>query len=368
MSKSYYDILGVPKAATADEIKKAYRKLARKYHPDVNPGNKEAEAKFKEISEAYAVLSDPEKRKQYDTLGHEAFTSSGQGYNFHDMNFEDLRHFKTGSFSFEDIFEEFFGGGSTKRKSKTASRGEDITYSITLPFEVAIKGGEYEITISRQINCPKCGGKGGEKSICPTCHGTGRINKHTGFFMTQSYCPNCRGEGEIYRSVCDHCGGTGKIHSQERIKVKIPAGVDNGTKIRVPQKGHEGTPGSQPGDLYIVTKISPHLIYDRKGDDIYLNLDIDMFEAAMGAKITVPTPYGAVNITIPAGTETGSKFRLKGKGMPKIDGSGYGDFYVEIRVKIPKIESEIDKQILEGLQKKYRLNLRSGLLEQGKIL
>jgi len=369
MGKSYYDILGVPKTATADEIKKAYRKLARKYHPDVNPGDKEAEAKFKEISEAYAVLSDTEKRKQYDTLGHEAFTSSGQGYNFHDMNFDDLRHFKTGDFSFEDIFEEFFGGGSSKRRAtKTRTKGEDITYSMTLPFEVVIKGGEYEITITRQVNCPKCGGKGGEKTACTTCKGTGRITKQAGFFMTQSKCPTCRGEGEIFRSVCSNCGGAGKIHAQEKIKVKVPAGVDNGTKIRVAQKGHEGSPGGEPGDLYIITKISPHLIYERKGNDIYLNVDIDMFEAAMGAKITVPTPYGPVNLSLPAGTEAGSKFRLRGKGVPKIDGSGYGDFYVEIRVKIPKIESETDKEILEKLRKKYSRDLRSALLEQGKIL
>ncbi|MCX8083691.1 MAG: molecular chaperone DnaJ [Calditerrivibrio sp.] len=367
MSKSYYDILGVSKTASAEEIKRAYRKLARKYHPDVNPGNKEAEAKFKEISEAYAVLSDPEKRKQYDTLGHDAFTSSGQGYNFHDMNFEDLRHFRAGSFSFEDIFEEFFGGG-TRRKSKQNLKGEDISYSINLPFETVIKGGEYEISVTRQVNCPKCLGKGGEKIVCTACKGKGYVGNQSGFFFTQTPCPSCRGSGEIFRNVCSSCGGTGKIHNTERIKVKIPAGVDDGTKIRVPQKGHEGDFGGLPGDLYIITKISPHLIYERKGNDIYLTVDIDIFEAAMGTKITVPTPYGAVNISIPAGTETGDKFRLRGKGVPNINGTGNGDFYVEVKVRVPKIENETDKRLLEELKKKYGKNLRDRLLEQGRII
>lgn len=366
MSKNYYDVLGVSKTASQDEIKKAYRKLARKYHPDLNPNNKEAELKFKEISEAYAVLSDPEKRKQYDTLGHEAFTSSGQGYNFSDMNFEDLRHFRTENFNFEDIFAEFFGGRSRSKRSK--ENGEDIFYTINLPFNVAITGGEYELNINRLVNCPKCLGKGGDIQKCPTCGGTGHINQKSGLFVLPKPCPNCRGKGEVTYSVCTNCHGRGKINQTERIRIKIPKGVDNGTKIRVPGKGNEGSYGMPAGDLYVVTNLTKHPLYERQGDNLYLTVDIDMFEAALGEKITVPTPYGPINLTIPAGAESGQLLRIRGKGIPHMNNNTEnGDLYIKLNVKIPAIAIESDRKILQEMKKRYAIDLRKDLLEKGKI-
>lgn len=367
MARSYYEILGVSKDATQEDIKKAYRKLARKYHPDVNPNNKEAEAKFKEISEAYAVLSDPEKRQQYDAVGHEAFTSSGQGYNFSDFNFDDLRHFRTGSFSFDDIFSEFFGGGSRGREEKRSTKGEDLSYTITVPFRVAIFGGEYEINISRKVNCSKCLGKGGETTTCSNCRGSGYINRKSGFFVSQTPCPACRGKGVVMVSTCTNCGGNGKLTVSERIKIKIPKGVDNGTTIRVPGKGNEGAFGTQPGDLFVATNIEKHPIYERQGYNLYVNVDIDMFEAALGDKIIVPTPYGQVNITIPPGTESGQKFRIRGKGVPHLNSSEIGDLYINIHVKIPAVAIENDRNILREMKKRYAKDLRKTLLEKGSV-
>ncbi|MCA1933393.1 MAG: molecular chaperone DnaJ [Calditerrivibrio sp.] len=365
MGKNYYEILGVSKSATQDEIKKAYRKLARKYHPDVNQNNKEAEIKFKEISEAYAVLSDPDKRREYDSVGHEAFTSSGQGYNFSDMNFDDLKNFRAGNFNFEDIFSDIFGGRTRQRAKE--KKGEDLSYTMSLPFAVSINGGEYEINISRNVNCSKCHGEGGNTSQCPTCHGTGFINHKSGFFISQIPCKTCHGKGVILHSTCSACGGKGKILTNEKIKVKIPKGVDSGTNIRIPGKGNEGAYGAASGDLYIVTNIEKHPIFERQGYNIYVNVDIDMFEAALGDKITVPTPYGAINITIPAGAESGQLLRIKGKGIPHLNGSEIGDLYVRLHVKIPAIAMEKDRDILQEMRKRYSGNIRKQLLEKGKI-
>lgn len=304
MAKNYYDVLGVSKSATGDEIKKAYRNLARKYHPDVNKDDKDAETKFKEVSEAYAVLSDKEKKAQYDSMGHDAFTNSGQGYNFNNMNYEDMRNFNFGGFNLDDILGDLFGGGgfSSHRQSTRPRKGENIQYSLAISFADVINGNEYELNVDG-----------------------------------------------------------------ERIKVKIPAGVDNSSKIRLTGKGHPGISGGAKGDLYITPKIPVHPVYKREGSDLSIDVEIDMFEAALGAKIQVPTPYGPVHLNIPAGAQDGKKFRLKGRGVPQIKGSGRGDLYVITRLVIPEIKSEEDRKQLEELMARYKRPNRDSLLVKGVI-
>lgn len=369
MAKDYYEILGVSKSATIDEIKKSYRKLARKYHPDVNPGNKEAEEKFKEISEAYAILSDPEKRKQYDTMGHDAFTSSGQGYDFSGFNFEDLKNFNFGGFSFENIFDDIFGGQRNKRTQKrsTIRKGEDIYYTISIPFRDVIYGNEYEIGVTRKITCKSCNGLGGDVTTCGVCGGTGYVRKASGFFAVNNPCPQCKGQGEFLYKKCSSCNGQGQTTNFEKIKFKIPKGVDNNSKIRIQGKGHEGINGGKPGDLYIVTNVIEHQLYKRAGDNIYVDVDIDIFEASLGAKVTVPTPYGPVNINIPAGTQPGQKFRVKGKGVPHLKGTGVGDLYINVNIKVPQIAYETDRKYLKEMMQRYSLINRNELLEKGRL-
>ncbi|MBZ4672048.1 molecular chaperone DnaJ [Deferribacterales bacterium Es71-Z0220] len=368
--QNYYEILGVDKSASQDDIKKAYRKLARKYHPDINPNNKEAEEKFKLVSEAYAVLSDPEKRKQYDTLGHDAFTSGGQGYDFSNMNFEDLRNFKSHGFDiFGDIFDEIFGSGRWGKKTSSSAtlKGEDIYYTINIPFRDVIFGNTYEISVNRKVVCKRCLGKGGNKTICPTCQGTGMSGQKSGFISMMSTCKSCGGSGEAFTSVCSECHGTGFKNVTEKLKVKIPAGVDNNSKIRIPNKGNEGLNGGKSGDLYIITNITPHNFYKRQGNNLYIDIEVDMFEAALGEKITVPTPYGAVNINIPSGTQPNQQLRIRGKGVPKINSDVKGDLYVNIIVKIPQIAIEQDRESLKSMKTRYNVADRKNILAKGQL-
>lgn len=371
MAQNYYEVLGVDKNATQEEIKKAYRKLARKYHPDINPNNKDAESRFKDISEAYAVLSDTEKRKQYDQLGHNAFTQSGKGYDYSNVNFEDFKNYNFEGFDiFGDIFEDLFGSSSGNRKysSGRKTKGEDIYYSIQVPFKDSIKGNTYEVSVNRQIVCPSCGGKGGDPSLCNACGGRGIVSSRQNDFLgLGTPCPQCGGKGQVLTNVCTECSGKGLALSREKIKVKIPPGVDNGSKIRIGGKGHESTTGGVPGDLFILTKVSKHPIFERKGSNIYVNMDVDMFEASLGEKITVPTPYGSVNINIPAGTQPGQKFRLRNKGMPKLKGSGFGDLYVIINVKIPQVAVDKDRSALQNMKNNYNEVNRSNILDKAKL-
>ncbi len=368
MAKDYYEILETTKSATADEIKKNYRKLARKYHPDVNPGDKDAENKFKELSEAYAVLSDPEKRKEYDSVGHDAFTNSGHGYNFQNMNYEDMRNFNFGGTSFEDLFGDIFGnlGGGRRRRTASSSRkGEDITYSIRIPFADAVKGSSYEINVNRTVKCPSCGGTGGKKSVCTECGGSGVSKNSRGFFQTS--CEACGGTGEKYTEACKTCGTSGFVSTSERIKVSIPAGVGSGSKIRLAGKGNASSGSGPDGDLYIITEVASHPVYERNGADLSVNVPIDIFEAALGAKITVPTPYGDVSLNIPPGTQNGQKFRLKGKGMPVLKKDAKGDLYVIAKVIIPKAVTEEERKKLQEIMDGTRRPDRSDLLAKGRI-
>lgn len=367
MAGNYYDILGVSRTATDAEIKKAYRGLARKYHPDVNPDDKSAESKFKEISEAYAVLSDAEKRKQYDSLGHDAFTSSGSGYDFSNMNSQNWKDFNFGGMSMDDLLGDFLGGGmGRKRQATSPQKGADIQYSMAIPFADVIKGNEYVINVKHSTNCPKCSGKGGDRQTCPTCRGTGFSSSNRSMFG-MSACETCHGTGSILKNVCSECSGRGNINVDDKIKVKIPAGVDNSSKIRIAGKGDAGENGGSNGDLYILPKIPKHSVYERDGADLSMNVDIGMFEAALGTKITVPTPYGAVNLNIPAGAQQGQRFRLKGKGVPKLKGGVNGDLYVVLKVVVPAVNNEADKAELEKMMSKYPGPDRDSLLSKGML-
>jgi molecular chaperone DnaJ len=366
MARDYYEELGVQKGADADEIKKAYRKLARKYHPDVNPGDKTAEDKFKKVSEAYGVLSNEEKRRQYDSVGHDAFISGGQGYDFSGANFDDIRT-TFGGFDVDDIFGDIFGGRRSAGKTSRVMRGDDLYYNMRIPFYDVINGNEYEISINHTVSCPECGGKGGEKKTCPNCGGTGQSSRNKGGFFVGSVCANCGGSGQVTVKQCAGCHGKGHRDSKERIKVRIPKGVDKNSKIRVPNKGNAGINGGGAGDLYIVTNVQDHPVYRREGDNLYVDIDINMFEAALGEKIEAPTPYGAVTLNIPAGTQPGQKFRLKGKGVPMLKGGGTGDLYLVMNLKIPAVAFEADREALKEMMKKYATNARDEILRKGKL-
>lgn len=367
-NKDYYSILGVKRDAKSDEIKKAYRRLARKYHPDVNPGDKVAEEKFKEIQEAYDVLSDEKKRKVYDRFGyysdnldpdspfasHAGSTSSGAGFDFSSFAW-DFGSTSTGS-SFRDIFSELFGGGKreTEPPRPVPKRGEDIEIPLALSFEEAVKGLTTTITVNRSEQCPRCqgaGDTGGPLVLCSTCNGTGRVARFGGRIQLAQTCTDCAGTGKR-RQPCSVCAGKGVIPKTEQVKVRIPAGVDTGSRVRVPKKGHAGRLGAEPGDLYIITNVSNHKYFTRKGDNIYITVPITIPEAVLGTKIEVPTIEGKAQLKIPPGTQSGQKFRLRGRGVPSLRNPNLrGDQFVEVQIKLPKVISEETKELLRQFEK-----------------
>lgn len=355
--KDYYEILNVSRDASQDEIKSAYRKLAKKYHPDLNPNDKEAEQKFKEINEAYEILSDPEKRKRYDMFGEAGVNGQG-GYSQDFGGFGDI---------FDDIFDIFTGGfGRTSQRSRDYGpvRGADLRYELTLEFEEAVFGVEKEIQIRRAESCGTCDGTGvkpgSSKETCSKCNGTGEIRyaQRTPFgqFVRVATCDACGGSGEIIKEKCETCNGRGKVLKNRRIKVKIPAGVDTGSVISVRGEGEAGERGGPPGDLYVYINVKPHKIFKREGNDLYLTVPISFTEACLGAEIEVPTLEGIEKFSLPAGTQTGEVFKLKNMGVPNLRGVGRGDLYFEVQIQVPKKLTERQKQLLLELDKEFGKN------------
>ncbi len=339
--KDYYEILGVPRNASQEEIKKAYRRLVRKYHPDICK-KPECEEKFKEINEAYQVLSDPEKRKIYDMYGHAGLEQSGftaqETTGIPDLE-EILREFFEGMpFDFETIFERAAGRRRGRRR-KTAYRGEDIAVPVEITLEEAFKGTTIPIEIERGVPCETCGGEGvnrASEKTCPTCGGRGEVVQGNWFIQVRQTCPTCQGEGVVYEP-CPTCRGRGTVRKKETIKVKIPPGVYDGAKLVVEGKGHYGKFGGKPGDLYILVKVKPHKIFERKGDDLYVDVNLTYPEAVLGTEIEVPTIDGEkIKVKVPAGVREGETIKVPGKGMPRLKGTGRGDMYVRVHIDIPK--------------------------------
>ena len=362
-NKDYYASLGLQKGASDEEIKKAFRKLAIKYHPDKNQGNKEAEDKFKEINEAYQVLSDPEKKARYDQFGTADFDGSGFGSGgFGGFDFSDMG-------GFGDIFDSFFGGGGgSSRRRNGPQRGADLEYTVNLTFEEAIFGVEKEISINRSETCDSCKGSGAKTGTsaktCPTCNGQGqvRVQRQTplGSFVSTSTCSTCGGSGKVIDDPCTTCHGKGNVRKNRKITVNIPAGVDTGNVMPLRGQGDHGTNDGPPGDLYVRINVASSKKFTRKGNDIYIDTHISMGKAALGTEITVATVDGDVKYTIPAGTQSGTLFRLKGKGVPRVNSSGRGDQYVKVIVDIPKNLNDKQKDALKAFMEACGENIGEG--------
>lgn len=357
MAEDYYKILGVKKKATAAEIKKAYRKLARKYHPDVNMGDSSVEEKFKKISEAYEVLSDPEKRRNYDQFGTAAPPPPGSGgmggfdfgdFGFSGFDFSGSRSQQSGDFS--DLFSEMFQGGRRASRPSGPARGQDIQHSLNLSLFEAIKGLTLDLKIDRSETCPTCHGqqtvRSGSPKTCTVCGGSGKTRMRQGNMVFETRCRECDGRGVLDRESCSRCHGRGVLPKTETIKVNIPAGVDNGTRVRVPGKGEAGFRGGPPGDLFIITAVEAHDFFERKGVNLYCRVPITFVEASLGAKIQVPTVEGTSTIKIPPGTKSGQRFRISGKGVPSLRGAQRGDQFVEVQIHVSRIQDERSKEIL----------------------
>jgi len=363
----YYNILGVGKKATLSEIKKAYRKLARKYHPDLNPGDKAAERHFKEITEAYEVLKDPEKRKQYDMFGTVGPQSrSGR----RSTGFEGFDFNSTGSSSFNDIFETIFGSGSSpfshsQKQQRKAERGEDLRYSMNLSFLDAAHGLETPIQLVRKETCSSCSGKGIDRSTskvtCTRCNGSGRIQKQTGFMKFSSACPVCEGTGYMPGKNCRECNGDGRVDRVTKIRVRIPAGVDNDSKVRIHGKGNVGKFGGSAGDLIISIKVTEHKFFKRNGENLEILLPITYSEAALGAKVEVPTLDGSTLLKIPPATPSSKKLRIRGKGLMNPKTKTKGDMIIEIKI-VPPPTTDIEiRRLLKKIEKKAPYNPRKNL-------
>ena len=361
--KDYYEILGVNKNSTDDEIKKAYKKLAKKWHPDLNEDKKQAEEKMKEINEAYDVLKDPKKRAQYDQFGHAAFTGGPGGGGYSGSGFEDIFRGGGGGFGFDmgDIFDAFFGGGGRQRQHARDDgpiRGADIRYDLTLEFEEAAFGKDMTLKVPRLETCKECNGTGAapgtSPEICPDCHGMGQRQTVTrtpfGQIQTSRPCERCHGSGKVIKTPCKHCHGEGKVKNVRDINVHIPKGVNVGTRVRIQVGGQAGERGGQPGDLYVYINIKPHKLFKREGTNVYCEAPVSFVQAALGATIEVPTIDGKIAMKIPAGIQSGTVQKINGKGIPNLRGEGRGDQFVTIKVLTPLNLTDRQKKLLQEFE------------------
>jgi molecular chaperone DnaJ len=382
----YYETLGLKRGASEDEIRKSYRRLARKHHPDLNPGDKAAEDRFKDVQEAYDVLSDAKKRQMYDQFGFYSESGMpnaggqqgpGAGFGFSGFDFTDMftnagagarggarpEDFadEAGSSRFSDIFSQFFGGNRKPRQQP--EKGADLEYTLSIDFWRSMKGTQAKLNITRQEQCMACRGSGhagGNNVVCPACNGSGTVQQQAGAMKFNLSCPRCEGTGRL-RNVCHNCHGDGRVASQEQVEVRIPAGVQNGDRLRVAGKGNAGTLGAPAGDLYITVRVEPHVFFHREGDDIQIEVPVTVWEAALGTKIEVPTIDGRALLKIPQGTQNGQKFRLREKGVNNARKGKRGDQIIEVSVQAPKAQDERTREILRELAQLHEEDPRAEL-------
>ena len=370
--RDYYEVLGISRDADEAAIKKAYRTLAKKYHPDMNPGDSEAEAKFKEVNEAYAILSDAEKKSMYDRMGHAAFENGGMGGGAYDFTGQ--------GFDFGDIFSTFFGGGmggSGRRASRNAPRrGDDLETQITITFEESAFGTKKDVSYGRVEKCPDCSGSGAQKGTtpetCSVCNGTGQVTtvQRTilGAMQSTSPCQNCRGTGKYIKTPCNGCKGKGYIRIKKNITVTVPAGIANGRSLKLQGQGDEGRNGGPSGDLFILVNVKPHSLFERHGDDLYCEIPITFYEAALGAEIEVPTLEGKEKYNIPEGTQTGTEFTIKQKGIQNIGGRSKGNLYFKVLVEIPRSMSSAQRKLMVEFAETCNKNPNKNFGKKGSFI
>jgi molecular chaperone DnaJ len=350
MSRDYYDILGVARTATADEIKKAYRKLAMKDHPDKNPGDKAAEDRFKEASEAYSVVGDADKRAKYDRFGKAAFNQGGYGGGGFHPGFDNVEDIFS---SFSDIFGDLFGGGGQRRSGNRQRRGADLRYMLEITLKDVINGAEKDLEFESEKSCSPCSGTGSEPGkpveTCPTCGGAGQVVSSQGFFSVATSCPACRGAGKLIRNPCKTCKGKGRVLDTKKIRVTVPKGVATGTRLRIVGEGEGGFLGGGPGDLYVELRVREDQNYERQGDDLYMRHEISYVQALLGAEVDVETFDGKKKTNIPAGSAPGQILKMKGLGVPHIRGGGRGDLCLALTVKIPKKITKEEEKLLREI-------------------